>query len=107
MPRLKSNSAIGNELFCQDVRSPLSNINNKFFRMNSWSNEYDIKEKEKEKERRKSTGLINLKKKFNLKKIFLDLISSEFDKDILSNLKNMRNASKKLLMNFNRKENKI
>ena len=61
---------------------------------NSWS---ELSPKNKKKERRKTTGSIDLKKKFNLKKIFLDFITTDFDKSLLKNKKNMREASIKLL----------
>lgn len=48
------------------------------------------------KKRRATTGCLNLKK-FNLKKIYLDFTTTDFDRKIDSNTKNMRTASKKLL----------
>ena len=61
---------------------------------NSWS---ELSQKNKQKERRRTTGSINLKKKFNLKKIFLDFITTDFDRSLINNKENMRNASIKLL----------
>ena len=61
---------------------------------NSWS---ELSPKNKQKERRKTTGSIDLKKKFNLRKIFLDFITTDFDRSLMNNKENMRNASIKLL----------
>ena len=46
-------------------------------------------------------------KKYNLKKVFLDLITSQFDKDLEIKKNNMRNASKKLLSLLRKKDKKI
>lgn len=75
---------------------------------NSWS-ELSPKNKKKEKERRKTTGSINLKriKKFNLKKIFFDFITTDFDRSLQSNKENMRNASIKLLSYIDKEPKKI
>ena len=94
MLRSRTLSDTGNELF--STMNPFSpkNKNREFTKMNSWA-EIDLSSPEPSP-RRKSTGCINLKK-FDLKKIYLDLMTTEFDKKLESNLKNMRNASKKLL----------
>lgn len=71
---------------------------------NSWS---ELSPKNKQKERRKTTGSINLKKKFNLRKIFFDFITTDFDKSLMSNKENMRNASIKLLSYIDKDPKKI
>lgn len=71
---------------------------------NSWS---DLSPKNKQKERRKTTGSIGLKKKFNLRKIFLDFITTDFDRSLLKNKKNMRDASIKLLSYIDKDPKKI
>ena len=71
---------------------------------NSWS---ELSPKNKQKERRKTTGSIGLKKKFNLRKIFLDFITTDFDRSLKNNKENMRNASIKLLSYIDKDPKKI
>jgi hypothetical protein len=65
------------------------------------------------KEKGKKTEIIEDKmkkegyKKYNLKKIFLDLMTTKFDKELEIKRSNMRNASKKLLSLLYKKGNSI
>ena len=104
MLRTRTLSDTGNELF--SMMNPFSpkNKNRAFTKMNSWT-EVALTSPEPSP-RRKSTGCLNLKK-FNLKKIYLDLMTTEFDKKLDLNVKNMRNASKKLLSYLYNKEKVI
>ena len=97
MLRTRTLSDTGNELF--SMMNPFSpkNKNRAFTKMNSWT-EVALTSPEPSP-RRKSTGCLNLKK-FNLKKIYLDLMTTEFDKKLDLNVKNMRNASKKLFCDY-------
>lgn len=94
MIRNRTLSETGNELFSMTNPFSPKNKNRDFTKMNSWT-EIDLSSPEPSP-RRKSTGCLNLKN-MDLKKIYLDLMTSEFDKKLELNLKNMRNASKKLL----------
>ena len=104
MLRTRTLSETGDELF--SIMNPFSpkNKNREFTKMNSWT-EIDLSSPKPEP-RRKSTGCLNLKK-FDFRKIYLDLMTTEFDKKLELNVKNMRNASKKLLSYLYNKEKVI
>ncbi len=106
MIKTRTLSDTGRELFSMaNPFSPKNCHKNKLItKMNSWT---DIPlDSPQPSPRRKSTGCINFKS-FNLKKIYLDLITTDFDKKLELNLKNMRNASKKLISYLYSKENTI
>ena len=106
MIKTRTLSDTGRELFSMaNPFSPKNCHKNKLItKMNSWT---DIPlDSPQPSPRRKSTGCINLKK-FDFKKIYLDLITTDFDKKLELNLKNMRNASKKLISYLYSKEDYI
>ena len=88
-------------LSISDLYSPKNHL---LISKNSWS---ELSPKNKQKERRRTTGSIGLKKKFNLRKIFLDFITTDFDRSLKSNKENMRNASIKLLSYIDKDPKKI
>jgi len=103
MIKSRTLSETGCELF--SVASPFSPKKKmSFTKMNSWVD--TSSDSEKTSPRRKSTGCIDIKK-FNLKNIYLNLITTDFDKKLEININNMRNASKKLLECLYTKEKTI
>ena len=103
--RSRTLSSLESDLLSKsELYSPKNNL---LISKNSWS---ELSPKNKKKERRKTTGSINLKNlknKFNLKKIFFDFITTDFDRSIENNKKNMRNASIKLLSYIDKDPKKI
>ena len=92
MKRSRTLSSLESELLSiSELYSPKNRL---LISKNSWS---ELSPKNKQKERRKTTGSINLKsikKKFNLKKIFFDFITTDFDRSLKTNKENMRNFKK-------------
>jgi hypothetical protein len=105
MKRSRTLSSLESELLSiSELYSPKNRL---LISKNSWS---ELSPKNKQKERRKTTGSINLKsikKKFNLKKIFFDFITTDFDRSFKTNKENMRNASIKLLSYIDKDYQKI
>ena len=87
--RKRTLSKNGEELFSVAIESP------KYFltKKNSWN-----PESPKNKKKRRHT--ISCLPSLNPKKIFINLISSDFDKKLEEHSKNMKSASKKLLLHL-------
>lgn len=90
MRRRRTLSKTGSELF--DLAN---NLSDQLVKKNSWT-DIPLTPPASPKKRRATTGCLNFKK-FNLKKIYLDFTTTDFDKKLDTNTKNMRTASKKLL----------
>jgi|TARA_B110000438_G_scaffold303791_1_gene367429 hypothetical protein len=95
-------SQVGCEMFEPiNMFSPSNKLN----KMNSWS-ENTPPASPSNKNRRKSTGCLGYKN-FNLKQVFLDLITSDFDMKLIENSLTMRKAAKKLISYLYNKEKSI
>jgi hypothetical protein len=91
--RRRALSKTGSEMF-----NLANNFNDNIIKKNSWT---DIpltppSSPSNIKKRRTTTGCFNFKK-INLKKLYLDFTTTDFDRKIDTNTTNMRTASKKLL----------
>ena len=107
MFRSKS-SSIDIDLFkISDDCLPINNLE----KMNSWNNNPLLKKKIKKDstQKNKKSKYIKLKNKINLRKIYIDFITTEFDKKLENNIKYMKNSSIKLLslLNDNSKKDNI
>ena len=99
MRRTRTLSALESQLLSKsDIISPRNGL---LISKNSWS------ENNTTKKRRKTTGSLDLKKRFNLRKIFIDFLTTDFDRSLENQKKNMRNASIKLLSYLDKDYDKI
>ena len=84
-------SQVGCELFTTvNMLSETKSLN----RMYSW--DHTPPPSPTNQNRRKSTGCMGFKK-FNLKKVFLDLMTTDFDRKLVENTNTMRKAAKRLI----------
>ena len=94
-------SQIGCELFTTvNMLSETKSLN----RMNSW--DHTPPPSPTNQNRRKSTGCMGFKK-FNLKKVFLDLMTTDFDRKLVENTNTMRKAAKRLISYLYNRERSI
>jgi len=99
--RSRTLSEIGCELFTTvNMLSETKSLN----RMNSW--EHTPPSSPKNQNRRASTGCLGFKS-FNLKKVFMDLMTTDFDKKLVENSYTMRKAAKKLISYLYNREKSI
>ena len=95
-------SEVGCELFKSvNMFAPSDKLN----RMNSWSDNTPPPSPSNQN-RRASTGCLGYHN-FNLKKVFLDLMTSDFDKKLEENSMSMRKAAKKLISYLYNRERSI
>ena len=93
-------SLVGCEMFKPvNMFSPTNKLN----KMNSWS---DTTPPPSPQNRRASTGCLGYRN-FNLKKVFIDLMTTDFDKKLEENSLTMRKAAKKLISYLYNKEKSI
>lgn len=100
--RRRALSKTGSELF-----NLANNFTDTIIKKNSWT-EIPLTPpcSPSNKKRRATTGCLNFKK-IDLKKLYLDFTTTDFDRKIDSNTKNMRTASKKLLTFLYKEHNSI
>lgn len=95
-------SLVGCEMFKPvNMFSPSNKLN----KMNSWSDTTPPSSPANQK-RRASTGCLGYRN-FNLKKVFIDLMTTDFDKKLEENSLTMRKAAKKLISYLYNKEHSI
>ena len=94
MKKKKKPTPLDVDLFrISDTESPKSRL----YRCNSWVNNPMLKNQFTPSPRRNSTGCIGLRKKKNLKNIFLNFITTEFDKKLMKYSETMKTSSKRIL----------
>jgi hypothetical protein len=94
MSKKKRPQPLNDDLFrISNTESPT----NRLYRCNSWVDNPMFRNKFSPSPRRHSTGCIGLKKRKNLKDIFLNFITTDFDKKLIKYYKTMRKSSKRIL----------
>jgi len=103
MGRKSRTLSVGDEMF-ETVNINLFSPTHKLSKMNSWAT--PPTSPSNQNNRRKSTGCLGYKN-FNLKSVFMDLMSTNFDKKLEINSLTMRKASKKLISYLYNREKSI